>query len=306
MPRISVILPVFNGEEHIHESLNSLLSQTYTDLEIIVVDDASTDSTLSMIEQIADPRIKVLAQGINQGPAACTRIGLEMATGDYIARQDHDDFSHPDRLRLQLAFLDDNPDHGLVGTWSDILSLNSAGEWVKVGSHQHPAIDSILRWRLFWNNPFVHSSVMMQRSKLELAGSYNASSDRALLEDYDLFSRIAQVSRVANIPKVLQFYRQSPNGISQTQYEKILQGVVTIGAENCRLAIGNNAGEGILDELIRHLNHAGTRERDVRVLLHYAHLLNQLAKSVDGFPNAAWATEVAPTQLRMMRNALIE
>jgi hypothetical protein len=116
---------------------------------------------------------------------------------------------------------------------------------------------------------------------------------------------MARVSEVANIPEVLQSYRQSSTGMSQTFADQILNGVVRVASENMGTALGLEASDPDVRGLVQALNHSGGAASPRSRVAHWAALLNRAAHSIDGFPIAAWATEVAPTQLRMMRNALI-
>lgn len=210
MPLVSVILPVYNAERFIRESVDSILSQTYGDFELIIINDGSTDNSLSVLESIRDPRIVLISQQ-NKGLAATLNYGLTLAKGEFIARQDNDDLSLPSRFEKQLAFLQSNPAVDVVGTWAEIMDETgkATGKF-----HRHPTDSLQLKFRLLFDNPFVHSSVMFRKSIVTKAGNYD--TDRSIFEDYNLWSRIARISQVANIPEVLLRYREVNSGMSKS------------------------------------------------------------------------------------------
>ncbi len=214
-PRVSVVLPVYNGGEHLHASIESVLHQTMTELELVVVDDGSTDNTLEIATSFADPRISVIALESNVGLAEALNRGIDQAKAGLIARQDSDDVSLPDRLSRQLELFTREDSMVLAGTWASITRSLPGGNQQVVGQHRHPTTDAELRFRLLWNNPFVHSSVVFRRDAFEAAGGYGTDPATSWPEDYDLWSRLMDFGTLANLPEVLVEYRQSPEGISQ-------------------------------------------------------------------------------------------
>jgi len=213
MPKISVILPVYNGERYIVQSVESILKQSYRDFELVVVNDGSTDRTGSLLRGISDPRI-VLVEQENQGLTRTLNNALKVIKGEYIARQDADDLSHPDRLLRQVEFLDTRLDVGLVG--SVCLCLNEEGEIIgKTPPLTDPLkLKKILRER---GNPFVHGSVMFRRECIGKVGGYRVEMDRA--EDYDLWLRISEYYEIAKLKEPLYLWRWSQSGISLTKME---------------------------------------------------------------------------------------
>ena len=139
----------------------------------------------------------------------------------YLARHDQDDVSHTDRLRHQIAFLSDNPDTVVVGTWVNHRSYDSVGYRDKRPRRQHPVSDSNIRLLLCWNSPFVHGSVMMRRSAFDECGRYSESSLLTPPEDYELWVRMSKFGRLANIPKRLLTYQVNPDGMSYRRSEEI-------------------------------------------------------------------------------------
>ncbi|MCE3259890.1 MAG: glycosyltransferase [Bacteroidetes bacterium] len=209
-PKISVILPVYNAEKYIAEAITSILSQTFSNFELIVVNDGSNDRSEEIILSFKDDRIVYLRQK-NAGLAATLNKGISLANGEYIARQDNDDISLPERLEKQLNFLEEHKEVSLLGTWAEIIDEQgrSTGRF-----HRHHASDSYLKFFLLFDNPFVHSSVMFRKESVKQIGAYNVSPE--LFEDYNLWSRLARVSRVANLQLPLLKYREVNTGMSRT------------------------------------------------------------------------------------------
>ncbi|UJF31540.1 glycosyltransferase family 2 protein [Paenibacillus hexagrammi] len=125
--KVSVITAVFNGEAYIQEAIDSILGQTYTDLEYIIVNDGSTDKTREILDRIQDPRVKVIHLPENQGAARCMNLAASHATGEWIAVQDADDISLPRRLELQVEHIRKNPKLVLVGSKIDCISGDEGG-----------------------------------------------------------------------------------------------------------------------------------------------------------------------------------
>ncbi len=236
--QVSVLLPVYNGEVYLEEAIQSILDQTYDNFELVIINDGSTDQSASIIQKFNDSRIRLFTQK-NQGLAAALNRAVNLANGIYLARQDQDDISLPERLEKQVAFLERNPNCGMVGTWAEI--------WEKTDktkrSHKHPVESQILKFELLFGNPFVHSSVMIRKTVFETVGLYSTDTSRQPPEDYELWSRVAREFEVANIPEILHIYREVPNSISRVEFNPILDRVVNISAENLANVLGKAAPE---------------------------------------------------------------
>jgi hypothetical protein len=230
-PAVSVVLPVYNCPGLVGEAIESILGQTCHDFELIVIDDGSTDETPGVLARYDDTRIRLVTQG-NRGLAATLNRGIELARGRYIARQDQDDISYPDRLAKQVSYLDANGNCALVGTWAEIWRESTATG----RQHQHAASNARLQFELLLNNPFVHSSVMIRKSALDRVGGYSVDRQRQPPEDYELWSRIARQYEVANIPEVLHIYREVQGSMSRDGVSPFVERLVTISAENIAYA----------------------------------------------------------------------
>ena len=211
-PSVSVIMAVYNGERHVREAVDSILGQTLSTLELIIVDDASTDGTLQALATYHDSRLRVLRNQHRTGPAAARNRAVRTAQAPLIAIQDADDSSFSHRLRTQAEFLTRNTFVDVVGAHA--ISIGPDGQ--EGGLLRYPPRGDLeIKWAsLFWN-PFIHTSIMLRRSALEKAGVYNEEGELAwLAEDYELLSRISRTHGTANIGQVLVRYRTTPQGAS--------------------------------------------------------------------------------------------
>ncbi|MFN6039864.1 MAG: glycosyltransferase, partial [Bacteroidota bacterium] len=209
-PEVSVILPVFNAEKYLAESIKSILNQSFTNFELIIINDGSTDKSSEIIKSFSDIRIVYIEQ-LNMGLANTLNKGVSLAKGKYIARQDNDDISYPERFQKQFSYLENNAEIALIGTRARIV--NEMGE--PTGrNHLHPTNPNVLKLDLLFDNPFVHSSIFVRKDILLKVGGYYSSSD--FFEDYNLWSRISYHYKVANLPEILLDYREVNTGMSKT------------------------------------------------------------------------------------------
>jgi hypothetical protein len=232
-PTVTVVLPVKNGGRDLPQALETILRQSFTEFELIVINDGSTDETGAYLNSISDPRVRIFHQE-SAGLASALNHGISLSRGRYIARQDHDDLADPSRIAKQVAFLDAHPDHALVGTRAQIW----VGDTPSGRFHDHPIENELLRFDLLLNNPFVHSSVMMRKSALDHVGVYTTDPARQPPEDYELWSRVARHYRVANLAERLTVYREVPSSISRVSAHLFLEKLVTISSENLAHATG--------------------------------------------------------------------
>ena len=207
MPKVSVILPIYNGAAYLAEAINSLLHQTFTDFEIWAVDDGSRDESPALLASFADKRLHIHHQA-NAGQTAALNQGLSLATGEYIARLDQDDVAEPERLARQVEYLDQHPNVGLLG--SDVVFIDPEGK--PLGRMGGYSADRELRYRLVISNPFAHSAVMFRRMLIEQVGPYIYNPRYPQFQDYDLWIRMATRSQIASLPIPLtriRVHRQS-------------------------------------------------------------------------------------------------
>ncbi len=205
-PTITVLMAVHNGAATVREAIDSILAQTWTDFEFLIVDDASTDDTPAILRALADPRVRVVRNDANLGLTQSLNRGLDLARGRLIARMDADDRALPERFARQVALLDAQPEVGLCGTWVETIGDPAGEVW------DFPADDARIRCRLLFETVLPHSTVMFRRDVFEAAGlRYDPAFTYA--QDYDLWVRAAQHTRLANVPEVLLHYRVHPTQI---------------------------------------------------------------------------------------------
>lgn len=209
-PTVSVIMAAYKGAALVGETIDSVLNQSFQDFELIIVDDCSPDNTLEVLRSFDDPRIRVIASGINQGPVKTRNIAMAEARGRYLAGLDQDDICLPHRFDRQVAYLDSHPDVALVAAAADLLE---AGK-IAPGKFQGSTTPEMLRWQLLFGNPLVWSSVMM---RAEAARQLDPVTRPEMLfaEDFDLYHRIGALGHVARIDEPLLLYRIHPGGVSK-------------------------------------------------------------------------------------------
>ena len=201
-PKVSVIIPAYNSETYIAETLGSALAQTYKNYEVIVVDDGSRDETLRVARSF-EPQVKVLTKQ-NGGPASARNLAINNSQGDYLALLDSDDLWVKDKLEQQAAFLDENQDVGLV--YGEALMFTESNGEKKVGGRIGYTTDPSFRLLLF-GDYVPNSTVMIRRACVEKAGPLNESRELIGVEDYQYWMRIAKHFRMAGIPRPLAYYR---------------------------------------------------------------------------------------------------
>lgn len=217
MACLTVLMAVRNGERTVGEAVESILGQSFTDFEFLVVNDGSTDGTAAALASFDDERLTVVENEGRRGLTWSLNHGLALTSSDYVARQDADDRSAPERLLRQVEFLDSHPDVALVGTW--YRKIDEQG--CVLASQQLPVHSTDLRWHLIFYSPFVHSAVMLRRSALESVGMYDESLGYA--QDYDLWCRIARHFALANLDDHLVDFRVSPGSMTETYGEAVAE-----------------------------------------------------------------------------------
>jgi len=217
MPKISVLMPVYNGEKYLKEAIRSILAQTFSDFEFLIINDGSTDNSVKIIESFDDPRIRLIHNPENIGLAETCNRGLELASGEYIARMDCDDISLPERFFRQIAFMEANPEISISGTWAKIVGENE-GHILK-----RPCEPSEAEASLLFNTCFIHPTVIMRRKAIIGSGiRYKKEFDPG--DDYVFWTEMSETAKFANLPEVLLFYRMHPKNISKLKSVEQING----------------------------------------------------------------------------------
>lgn len=205
-PLISVLMPVFNGDKYLVEAIESILNQTFTNFEFIIIDDGSNDKTPEILKQFVnkDTRIKVISNSENKGISTTLNVGLKIAIAPLIARMDADDFSYPNRLMIQYKFMQQNPDISVCG--SALKIYESLGN-ICIPPLEHNSIKAML----LYENCLYHPSVIFKKSDVLNNGGYDDYFSGA--EDYELWSRLSLKPniRFSNIAEPLLRYRMHPD-----------------------------------------------------------------------------------------------
>ncbi len=197
MAKLSVVMPVYNGEKYLKEAVYSILNQTFKDFELIVVNDGSIDQTAEILKSFKDKRLVVVENSTNIGIARSLNKGLEIARGEYIARCDADDINAPERFEKQVRFLEENKEHVLVG--SNCILIDE--ETREIGTLKTPETDRQIRTMIIVRNPVIHSSVMYRARLVKKTKGYRSLFNGA--EDYDLWFRLLRYGKFHSLQENL-------------------------------------------------------------------------------------------------------
>lgn len=226
-PKVTVLLPVYNAQRYLREAIESILGQTFTDFEFLIIDDGSTDDSKKIIEkyQKSDGRIRLVSRP-NKGFVATLNEGLQEAKADKIVRMDADDISLPERLQKQYDYLQANPDCAVVGCQVRIMDENGAAE----GIDPRPLSDRNVKLFLGYGCALSGPTVAFRKDAISKIGGFQESGYPA--EDYDCWVRLVSSdtsAELANVPDVLYLYRENSQGISLTNKVAQVKKTIEIG-----------------------------------------------------------------------------
>lgn len=208
-PTITVLMPVYNGETYLREAIDSILNQTYTDFEFLIINDGSSDATVSIIQEYTDSRIRLVHNEKNMGLIATLNKGFELARGKYIARMDADDISLPERLEKQIDFMENNPEIGICGTWFDTFDKTGLTGGARYAENH----DEICLKHLYQIH-LSHGTAIIRKTVIDNLG-LRFDPDFAHAEDYELFTRMSSHTRLANLQFVGYKVRHHENEVSK-------------------------------------------------------------------------------------------
>lgn len=213
-PLVSVILPVYNTSKYLKETIQSLLNQTYSNIEIIAIDDASTDNSLSILRTFNDSRLMIYENEKNLGLIQTLNKAMNLAKGEFYARMDSDDICHPQRLEKQVSYFEKHPDCILLGT--DRTTINEKGQ--NLHYYTRPATGSaIMTWKILTGNFITHPSVMMRANKIP-KNLYEDKYQHS--EDYAAWLRLSALGEIDVLPEKLLSYRVHSASMIQTNKSK--------------------------------------------------------------------------------------
>ncbi len=213
MPAITVLMPVYNAEKYLKQAIESILNQTFTDFEFLIINDCSTDNSLKIIRQMhdVDNRIRLVNNEKNLKLTSSLNKGIDLAKGKYIARMDADDISMPQRLEKQYEFMERYHEIGICGTWVQSFGLENA-------IAKYETKDIYIKLKMLHESHFCHPSVIIRTKILKQHNLYY-NPNYLYSEDYEFWCRALKYTKFANIPEILLKYRKSKNSISATEYE---------------------------------------------------------------------------------------
>lgn len=205
---VTVLMPVYNGAKYLREAIDSILAQTFTGFEFLIVNDGSTDDTESIIRSYSDPRIRLINQK-NGGVSSALNTGLKNAEGEYIARFDADDICYPERLKEQYEFMLSNPEYVLIG--SDADYVNQTGQFIfSYDSNGHT--NEEIQEKIFEKNPFIHSVVFFPKKMVLDCGGYDLKAHT--FEDHLLWVKLIKKGKVCNFKKSFIKVRLNPESVT--------------------------------------------------------------------------------------------
>lgn len=211
---VSVIMPVYNLEKYVASSVNSILNQTFTDFEFIIIDDASTDGSKEILKKISDQRVQIITNSENMGNYISRNIGIKVSSGEFIFVMDADDLALPYRLERQMYFMMNNPDVGICSTWFRRFGL---GRNIPIN---YPLNEEWLRISFMHNNYCLHPGLCIRRSALPEEESLFYNEYYEYASDYDFVSRNFKYFRICNIPETLMEYRVHSEQITISKFTK--------------------------------------------------------------------------------------
>lgn len=217
IPKISVVMPNYNCEKYIAEAIESILNQTFTDFEFIIIDDGSTDNSWNIIQEYVKKDERIIAIKNEENLKICKTLNkwIDLAKWEYIARMDSDDISIVDRFEKQVKFLNKNLDVWIVGWTIEIMDEN----WNVFSQRRYNLTDVEIRKKLFRYSPFCHPVVMIRKSILDNSWKYD--ENQVFAEDYDLYFKIWKYSKFANLDDILINYRMSKTNSTTTKLKQM-------------------------------------------------------------------------------------
>lgn len=295
-PEISVIMPIYNAGPFLKESIESILNQTYTDFELLLMNDKSTDNSLEIILEYKrqDARIIVIDKQSNVGPANIRNEGILTAKGKYIALMDADDISLPNRFEKQINIFKNNPEIGVCGTW--FTFFGSKKNKIIKHDEEHDAIKISFLHNCGIGNP----TVMLRK---EILNNFEFNNDYVPVEDYDLWSRLLAKTKFHNVPESLLNYRQHDSNISKTKIDNVNRAIKKVKV-NQMLEFGIEVTDAKIDSYV---NATSFKKRlqpteIIEVITASKFLLSQNEKT-GNFNQRLLKKHIDRTLIRTIRNA---
>jgi glycosyltransferase involved in cell wall biosynthesis len=214
-PQVTVIILVYNREKYISEAIESILAQSFTDFELLLIDDGSTDGSVEIMGSYTDPRVRLVCNEGNLGIPKTRNKGIRLARGAYLAVLDSDDYAYPDRLARQVAFLDRHKDYAAVGSWT--VAMDEKDQSLR-RIKRLPVSPGEVQSRLLFRCCLCHSALMARKAILH---EYWYRDQYVVCEDVDLFVRIARKHKLGNLPEVLTCIRGHAGRITREKAQLV-------------------------------------------------------------------------------------
>ena len=228
-PKVTAVIPVYNRGKYVRNAIDSILAQTFTNFELLVIDDGSTDESVDVVRSYRDSRISLVCNETNWGVAKTRNRGIQLARGEYLAFLDSDDWAYPQRLAKQVAFLDSHPDYAAVGAWIDWMD----GEGRPLGRiKRKPALPAEIAAQRLFRQGIENSASMARTAVLR---EYGHREEYDLSSDFDLWARIAARYKLATLPEVLVRRRMHSGQITQEKAHRVKDRRLAIYAAQLRI-----------------------------------------------------------------------
>lgn len=295
-PLLSVIMPVYNGEKYLSETIESILNQTFTDFELLILNDNSTDGTQAIIEryQQKDSRISVTVKEVNVGPANLRNEGFSLAKGEYIALMDADDIALPTRFEKQIQVLNAHPEVGVCGTWFTFFGGKKDKTVRQPENHNKIKVSFLSSCSI--GNP----TVMVRKSAL---GEYRFENQYVPVEDYDLWSRMITTTNFYIVQESLLNYRQHDSNISKTKIDNVNRSVRAVKI-NMLKQFGIDSSDADIDAYLNALTlKRKLTPEEIKQTIKAAKFLISQNEKLSNFDAGLLKKQIDSVLLRTVRNA---
>jgi len=301
-PKVSVILSVRNGEPYLKQAIDSILAQSFGDFELIVVDNHSTDNSPKIVESYEDERIILTRPAEPLHLAQALNHAASMASGEFVARMDADDVSHPSRFEKQVAYLKEHPEVGILG--AQICPIDEDGAPITRGHYHKPESHADIACSLFFGCALWHPTVMLRKSVVDELGWYSspviAGREEYSTEDYDLWCRAIAHTQIHNLPEVLLDYRihADNHSLGSTRRKEHRKNLVLIVSRYIKDTLGIDSSDELSAALL------GLKSGDVADSEVKAVDMSKLAQLIRGILNVASESEMSTAGMKQLRGKL--
>jgi glycosyltransferase involved in cell wall biosynthesis len=251
-PKVTVFIPVYNRAKYVSVAIDSILAQSFTDFELLLIDDGSTDGSAEIVRSYTDPRVRLVCNEGNLGIPKTRNKGVQLARGEYFAVLDSDDYTYPHRLEKQVAFLDRHEDYAAVGSWT--AAMDDKGRFLR-RLRLSPVLPGDVRSLSLFRGAVSHSSVMARKAVLE---DYGYRERFAVCSDFDLWVRVAGKHKIGNLPEVLVRRRMHGERITRKKAQLVKEKQLEIfGAQLTELGVTFSATDLERHRLLLYMGKSG-------------------------------------------------